>query len=527
MASKQIRLLANAAEFPFLYEQAGRTVTESDDLLTKMPLAFIGGKESIDFGVPQLLFCENVLPYAKGLMSVSFGKQVEAISPATVFCDQAIQLRDASENQFTFAPAKGANYVLNPTTLAWTSTNPFVFVGSLITRAYVNGRTFVCYEKNRILEFDSATQTFLPVVLTLPPNVTMANIRGIGGASNYLVFFTDIAVYWCSPLNIFEFNDINQGAGQQTPIDIKGQITAVLPLSGGFIVYTARNAIGATFTNNALSPFVFREITNCGGVSSWEKVTADANDTGHYIWGSNGLQLVGLQKAETIFPQVTDFLVGGKREIWNPTTKVVDSVEIGGPFSVKLSFLAGRYLVISYGQGKFDFDAALIFDTSFVRWGKIAINHSDTFMYTYPTSSGALDYDDLTMFYADLYDDTYDDLDIVRVVSTPPKRGIDFTQVSSGSLALFGHIQQRRSKNITILGVELEGLKDSPAPQVTLLGSETGYGRDAVWPLALTEAQGARKLYQARQTAVNFDVAIEGTFVLSTALVEALMHGYR
>jgi hypothetical protein len=543
MSSKIHKVVINAADFPFTYDQATRATLDLQDLAPKMPWYFYGDKANAELNVPRLLYCENVLPVAKGLMSVGYGQQAAAISPSTTLCDQAIQLRDAAENQYTFCPALGANYVLDPNTNTWSSVNPFTYTaGTLVTRAYVNGRTFICYEKDRIIEYvGGAFVTLSTGTITWPTGITMANVRGIAGASNYLLFFTDIAVYWCSPLNIFDFFTIDQGAGNQTPIDIKGQITTMLPCSGGFIIYTARNAIGVQYTNNGNSPFVFKEIPNSGGTSTWERITADSNDVGHYMWGTNGLQQVTLQAATTIFPEVTDFLVGDQVESWNATTKDVVKTQLGGPFSVKLSYLAGRYLLISYGQLRNDFDNVLVLDVPLQRWGKLKINHADCFMYTYPTAAGSWNYDQLVGFYADLGEDTYADLGISRLLVTPAKRGIaflknngeiwilatDFSQTNSLGVIVVGHLQERHKALMTMLSVECEGLRDVPAPQVTLLASANGNARDNIWPLPLRNANGEFKNYAKRITAKNFDIAVEGTFVLTTLLIQYLNHGYR
>ena len=538
MSNRPVRLLINSAEFPFLSTQAGRDIIDNADLNSRMPAVFYGNKESVEFGVPKLLYCENMIPFAKGLMSIGYTTQVTAITgPATVQCDQMIALRDTAENQFTFIPAKGANYVYTPTTGVWASVNPFTFSGNLVTRAYVNGRTFICYEKNRILEYNSGTGLFTTISLTFPTGITIADVRGIGNASNYLLLFTTLSVYWCSPLNIFDFATIDQGAGQQTPLDIKGQIVCVLACSGGFIIYTSRNAIGATFTNNGNAPFVFKEIQNCGGTSSWERVTVDSDEVGHYLWGTNGLQKVGLNNAETIHPAVTDFLVGGILEAWNPATKAINSMAVGNPFSVKLCYLVGRYLLISYGYGTDTYTNALVYDTVLDRWGKINIPHVDAFSYTYPAGVGSWNYENLVGSYSDLGDDTYDSLDITRLIVPPAKRGMaflkntgeinvltsDFVAASSG-VAIFGHIQQRHDRLVTITSVELEGVS---APVVTLLGSSDGRNRDTISATDLVNNVGTFCNYHAYVTAKNFDIAIEGAMQLSTAMVRVKHNGYR
>lgn len=539
MANKTVRVLLNAASFPFDYSQVGRSVLDPVDMNNRMPSSFFGDKANMEFALPQLIYCENVLPYAKGIFSVSYAQQIAAISPATVLADQAIQLRDNAENQLTFIPAAGANYVLDPVTSLWSSVNPFTFANSLVTRAYVNGRTFVCYEKTKIIEYVAGV--FNAITLTFPPGLAITDVRGIGSASNYLLLFTELTVYWCSPLNLLEFADMDAGAGNAAPVDLHGKITCLLPLGGGFVIYSTKNAVAAAYTQNSNSPFAFKEISGAGGTTAWETVTADANDQYQYLWGSSGLQRITLQAAETIFPEVTDFLVGGKDSNWNATTKTVDVTEVGGVFDAKLSFLAGRYLVISYGDETRNLTAALVLDVVLERWGKLKIDHVDAFMYTYPAYSLDYTYDQLPGFYKDLRLATYSDLSIVRALVTPPKQGIaflkktgeiqvliaDFVQTTADGVALFGRLQQRHDRDITVTDVEIEGLRDLPAYTISLLGSETGDTRDSITTPTLKSSVGEYKKFDSRVTAKNFDLALEGNFVTSTILLQVMNHGYR
>lgn len=540
MSTKTVRIPVNNANIPLIYEHVGRSTIVNEDVAARLPSFFGGDQINADFGTPDIIFAENVLPYAKGIYSVGFAQQTAAAPGPITTADQYIPLRDIDENIRGYIPAAGGNYIYNATTNTWTSVNSFTFTGSLVTRAYVNGRTFVCFERNRILEYNVGTGLFTSVALTYPAGLSIANVRGIGAASNYLLFFTEFAIYWCSPLDILDFSDPDQGSGNQTPVDIKGQITAILNVSGGFIVYSARNAIGATFTNNAAAPFVFKEINNAGGVASWERVTPEADETGHYIWGTNGLQLVGLNKAINVFPEVTDFLVGGQIESWNPTTKQVEVSTVGSAFSVKLAFLAGRFLCISYGAGSTQFSHALIYDTALKRWGKLKIDHVDAFMFAYVAGTGAYTYDTLPGTYDSIPGD-YASLGLFFLAVTAPKQGMafmkqdgsiyvlvsNFVHDDDDSVVIFGRVQQRHGDKVTLQAFELEAVKSLPAPTVTVLGSVSGYNRDSASVMILNEAHGNSKLYNKRVTATNLDLAVEGTFVISSALVQVSRNGSR
>lgn len=538
MSTREARALINSANFPLIYALAGRSILDLNDLNARMPGTFYGTSDSMEFGVPQLLYCENILPYAKGIFSVGYGQQSGDAVPATNLFDHAIVLRDADENLTLFCPAGGANYVYSQAAGTWAQKSPFTFTGDLVTRAYVNGRSFICYEGTKVCEYDAVAGTLNTLTLTLPVGYTMSQIRGIGGASNYLLLFTDLEVLWCSPLNILDFADIDHGSGGQIPNDLRGKITAILPISGGFTVFTARNAVGATYTNQAAGPFVFKEVAGSGGVPSYEQITADLNGVYQYVWSSVGLQRINLQKAEQFNPPMTDFLTGQIWEEWDTVNKKVVTTQIASSYTVKLSHVAGRYLVVSFGQERRKYDAAFIYDEGLERWGKLKIEHADVFMYPYLTSAGDYFYADLPGFYSDLNDNTYSDLDVVRLQVVQPRHGIGFmtmggaisimsttfTQADASGVALFGHFQLNREKMVTVQACNVAGFGHM---DVNVLVSLRGTDRTYTTGVYLNEATGTLWQNNLRKTGENVDVAIEGSYVLSDLILEIAQHGSR
>lgn len=536
MASKTLRVVLNSAEYPFVYSQAVRTLLSNDDATTRMPGSYSGARINADYGVPQLLYAENVLPIPRGYQSISYYQQL--VGPADVTYDQAITLRDEDENQFLFCPGAGANKVYTPATGVWTSVDSFSAAAGLVTRAYVAGRTFVCYERQRIIESNTAGTAFTTVGLTYPPGLTITDVRGIGSASNYLLFFTKLAIHWCSPLNILDFDDLDAGAGNQTPVDIKGQIVAVLSCAGGFIIYTTQNAIGATFTSNSNAPFVFKEIANSGGISSWERVATSSEDQGHYALTTYGMQYISLQGSKNIFPEVADFLSGGVLDTWSESTVSFEQTTTAS-VGVKLAFIAGRYLALSYSFGTSSFNGALVYDTTLERWGNLTRSHSDLFSWPSSTVSGAGNYEDLTQSYS-YYTQDYGLLGLQVVVVPEPKAGIallsptgqvDIVDVSyfgnaGDSVLVFGHLQARHDRDITVHGLQFEGVRNTPI--VRLLGSEQGYARDTVTtPVLVAGTVPNFKEYDSRVTAANFDVFLRGQFVLTGLLATVSLHGNR
>ncbi len=541
MPAKPVNLILNAANVPLTYSQAGRAMIVNDDIGPRLPGDFSGDRANKDYGVPQVIYMENVMPFDKGIFSVGYVQQAAAIGGGFAAADQCIVLRDIDENRFAFVPADGANYVFDPASNTWSSIDPFTFSGSLVSVAYVEGRTFICYERNRIIEYDSGTSSFTTISLTLPAGYTITDIRGICGASNYLILHTDFEVLWNAPGVLDEFASIDAGAGKQTPIDVKANITAIKPIAGGFVIYTVINAIGATFTNDATAPFSFKEIGNAGGVLSPEYVSdGDQGGNAHYVWGTNGLQRISLPGSLVEYPEVTDFLTGKQTEMWNSVDKSIDLTTSASHLTVKIAFVAGRYLVVSYGQSTTHYDYALVYDTALQRWGKLKIEHQDAFMYPYSLGSGNYDYEDLPGFYSELPGD-YAGLGGHTFSAIPPKQGLafmndlgeiyiaalDFAQADAAGVVVFGHIQHRRSRHITVQCVEFDGLRSGVEPEVTLLLSTTGKERTAVAATAAQGAEGEYQRFNSRKTARNVDIALEAAFVLTNATVEVMDHGNR
>ena len=545
MATTKFKFAINNAEFPFLYSQASRSVVQpGSDIAPRVGTNFTGGA-SYDFNVAQLLFCENALPSGAGLVSVGYREAGAAVTPAVTDFDQLIVLRDSQERNYLMSPARGKNYVFNTTTATWTSYNSFTWdsTKTLVSRAYVNGRTLVMYERDRVIEWDSVTPKFDTRTLTLPSGYAITDIRGICGASNYLVAHTSTEILWSTLTNILDLADTAAGAGRQTPIDLKGQITVLLPISGGFLICTTQNVVAAFFTGTAATPFSYREVTGSAGVSGAEQVTFEANQDRVFAYGTSGIQTLSLQRAEVVFPKCTDFLVGASYDSWDEILgAVVESIATGA-LAVKLQLLSHRYLCISYLKSWNHFQFVLVYDLALQRWGKLKIPHTDIGIL--PSVIGSafdLSYDELSAAY-ESYDVAYQDLKTVAGGFLPAKTGFLFLQESgflqtlitdptlssNTGVALFGRIQHVRGRTVTFLGTQLDGLYGTPAPVVRLVGSAPGNGFDRDRVVAATFASGTERSlkYVGRQVFENFDLAISGKFQLSNGVVEIMNHGSR
>ena len=538
--SQPVRISVNGSDMPFLFRDAQRAV-----LVPRAGIDNVGNvphaDQSPDYNAPQLMFVENVMPIARGIVATRFSELISADN-AKQF-DQAIVLRDSHENNALFTPAGGANYLLSNTTGLWTSSNPFSFLHKLITRAYVAGRSFVMYEKERLYEYNGSTGAVDNVTssLVLPTGYAISDIRGCGAASNYLLLFTDIGILWSSPSDPLNFDSsLNNGSGQQIPQDVRGQISAILPVSGGAIIYTVRNAVAIFFTNSAATPFVFKGISNAGGVASYEQVAYDADEKFQYVWGSGGFQSVSLQGANPVFPEVSDFLTSFIYETYDYTNNVVVSQKLGSNMSVKLTFVSNRFLVVSYGPVGDIFTHALIFDSALQRWGKVKIDHVDAISYPYPNIAGDLTYDQLVTSYEGLGDASYDSLGVGILSISPPKRTIAFLGLHGNieilsvdylgtgiaqSVAIFGQLAHNRNKFTTLDSVELDGLDDVVDGRLFILNSIDGRNIARVTEFLTYGLQtGDYKNFLGEETGRQLCISVVGSFQLTSLIASVSQH---
>jgi hypothetical protein len=499
--------------------------------------------------LPTISYMENVLPTSEGVQSVGYEPIVAGAGGAIDF-DQIITLRDANENNYLLAPANGKNYVLNPTTLAWASTNPVagITTANFVTVAYVNGRTFYCYSGIGVYEYNSSTNTISAVALTLPTiggvALSISDIRGIGGSNNYLLLFTDLTVLWSSLVDPTDFTpSLTTGAGYATPQDVRGKITGIAPTSGGFIIFTYTNAVAATYTNNSRAPFAFREIAGCGGVGYIERITNTQVSGPVYIWGTSGLQKVTLQGAEFVSADVNDFIAGRMYDYWDSTTNQVLTASYGGPeFLTKLTLIANRWLCLSYkvGADSGEYNWALVYDLALKRWGRLKGDHVDLFAFGIPSTRNSLTYNDLApQSYSDLGATSYRGL----VTSTT---GAEIT--SKQQMAVMqndGNIHRVTMdyyKEATHVGVLILG-KHQLVRAATMQHQLTAFdGRYANFGAKIAVSYDGRNMqpavamtaintvndsvtYGARVSGVNFNIIATGTFALSSYVCEVSNEG--
>jgi hypothetical protein len=525
----------------------------------------MGAEESVDYNTTQLLYGENFMPISEGIKSVGYKQLI--VPTINEDFDQIFVLRDEDENTVLYSPAAGKNYVYDNVAGAWTTESFFDIHGVLIdpaspnteatakvTYAYVDGRTFVCYSRilatggtdASILYWNSATQTLEPagaLVTNLP--FAAGEIDGISASNGYLLVYSDITVAW-APFDGTAFNfDIYlsgsfTGAGYQIPEDVQGKIRACIALPGGFVMFTTKNAIAASYhSQNIATPWVFREIPGCGGIESYEQATVEGSMGYVVAYTTTGLQKVSLNSAEEISPDVSDFIADRYIERYNFGNQLLTQASTNLDFYVKLTNIANRYLVISYGTFPKVFSFALVYDQALKRWGKLRMVHRDCFYYSYGVEIADLTYSmlgDIPYDHPDL--GTYDSTAGQSNAITAAQHGLAFLKQDGSVLiagwsnqvrtsedtavAVIGRVQLSRSSNIQFNRIELEGLNSG---RIFLAPSRNGKDLDTAELLTTIESSPNYVIAGTMTDCKNFNLIVEGTFDLSTAIIEATTSG--
>jgi len=554
------------------------------DTAARSPRQFQGSEENVDFDIPQVLYGENFMPVAAGVKSVSY---VQIIAPtANDDFDQIFPLRDSQENTVLFSPSDGQNYVhdsgtglwtANPLATAWAAEAPPLYLSTAsrrtpttanVSRAYADGKTFVAYETislstaiggasedadGSVYFWDESTQLLVrqkpqgttDIVRNL--SIPIGDIGGVSSSNGYLLFWSGLSVHW-APFNGTSFdysiyaNGEVTGAGNQIPEDIEGAITAIVPVSGGFIIFTTKNAIAAFYNaNNFASPWTFKRISNAGGVSNFEQVTVEGGLGALYAYTTGGMQKMSLNEVSTSFPDVTDFLGGRLIERFNTGSLTFTDGETTTEFFVKVTYCGQRFLVISYGTFPGIFSYALVWDAELERWGKLRIIHRDAFSYSYGTQAAELTYSMVDDVPYSFFDTTaYEDMVIDGGVLTYPRQSLAFLLDTgevrlavmdyrdptdeSEAFVLIGRNQLTRAKLATVHEVEVEGL--DAGGQVSVLRSITGRTFEPFDAGYLREQSEDYAEYGFDMvTGKNFTFYIKGDFALTSLIVHASNDG--
>jgi hypothetical protein len=308
-------------------------------------------------------------------------------------------------------------------------------------------------------------------------------------------------------------------------------------VSGGFIAFTNRNAQGAQFNPNSLSiPWVWREVPDAGGLESYEQATVESNLGAVIAYTTAGVQKVSLNSSELVYPDLSDFIAARQIERYNSGTQTLSQDATTLDFYVKLSAVGNRYIVLSYGTYPGVYSFALVYDAGVQRWGKLRIVHRDCFYYNYGVVTGDITYSmlgdvDYDAFVSTSYSATTQQsnaftaaphglaflLETGEVLIADWSKQIRSTQDTG--VIVIGRVQLTRARNVQLNRAEVEGLGSGA---VYVAPSYDGRTLATTQSMITISSVDEFKVLGTLIDAKNFNLIVEGTFDLSTIILEAM-----
>lgn len=566
MSIQRFKVALNNAEMPLVSTKAQRAVfIPGLDAAPRTPRIFMGADTSADYNMAQVIYAENVMPAAEGIKSVGYGTLIAGVAEETTF-NTVFPLRDENENYVLYSPAKDKNYVHDPATNLWSSLGDLEAIHSktlhadcspetaVVTYAYVDGKTFVCYARMKsdaaepedmsLLQWDAAAKTLVPATTVINLPFSVGEIDGISSSSGYLIIWSGLTIAW-APFNgaAFDFqiyaSGAFTGAGFQIPEDIQAPITAIIGMSGGFVAFTKRNAIAASYHAQSIaSPWVFREVPDAGGLESYEQATVEGSLSRLVAYTSAGMQTISLNSAELVHPEVADFITGRQTEKYNFATHTLQRGYASVDLFVKVTSIGNRYVVVSYGYYPGVYSYALVWDIGLKRWGKLRIKHVDCFTYVYDAAAQPATYSMmLDVLYSEVSTTAYADMSVANSTITAAQNAMAFMklngevvlatwserpEVEDQAVAIIGRVQLTRSRNVQLNRIEADGMY---AGKVFIQSSSSGRNIDFVHTPVEVERTPNYLAAGCMVDCKNFNIVLEGAFDLSTVILEAIPTG--
>lgn len=382
------------------------------------------------------------------------------------------------------------------------------FTGAFTTAA-LSGETYFCAEGSGLFTYDFSTNK---LVWRYAAGLEATGLLGVTASNGYLLAYSTDTVAWSSVIDPLDFiPSLSTGAGSGSVEDAKGPIRRCVGLTSGFLVFTAKNCVASIFGQNIRYPFTFREVPNAGGISDLSLVTDEADSTAVYAFTTHGLQQISTQKATLVLPELSDFLTGKRFEDFDSGTLTFSTQNLLNPLKKRVEFIAGRYLVISYGIASFTH--AMIYDTALQRFGKLKYDHTSVFQY------GFLDADDA--------DTPKKQLALIQ--SNGLVKTLEFASgiESEDAVVMLGKFQYVRQRLLQLDSVEVETV--DPVGTFELYDFQTLDGKtiSSFTPgIENTVGNGAKK-FSFRCTAMNHSLLMKGTFRLNSLLLSFNVHGSR
>lgn len=519
MAQIQYRANLSAKDFVFSSQDWGRSVImkQFDQNFSRQIVSPTDPDK--DIGIPQIYYCHNVMPASQGFQSVDYQQIIPSITTAG-FILKSMPYTNTSNTAsgrllFVFIPGAPSFITVWKCPLgatSWTFVTNTAYGGPgnspNITSANVGGQTYFYIPETNCFTFDGTNWTIVGLT-----GLTPALIIGISDAFGYMIAWGANTVSWSSTISATDFTpSLITGAGGGGISALRGNITLVTRHTFGFIAFSPYNCVAAVYSGNSRYPFNFREIIGGGGLATeGQYIDLDTESGNLYAWTTAGMQIISVTQAQTVFPDMANFIGGSRMEDFDDFTLTFTETDVGIGFLAKaITVVSDRYLVISYGTTPFTH--ALVYDIPMKRWGKLKVSHIQVLNFVHNN----VDNEARTSFCV---------LD-----GTGKVQMVDFSTVPGfqrpGGTIILGKYQHTRNRLITLQEVDIEYIVNTVSITVNAvptLDGKTWLTPVLMSPRALTDAPQ----YYGRVTGVNFSLIFQGTFRLDSLFIAYTMNGRR
>ncbi len=508
MSQIPYRANLSASTWPFLISNAGRTViVRGQDQNYVNPIASQEDSDK-DIGVPQIIYCHNVLPTADGFQAVDYNTVVASAAfllAGDTFQDTVPVYSATGDVAYLAITTGGKLLYYRAPNSTWTLMSEIVgLAGKAMTVARVAGVTYIYFANIGCYTFNFTTNVLEPVTLNgLDPLLVL----GILNSQGYMIAYTQDAIAWSSLVDPTDFEpSLATGAGGGNLEQIRGTVVACVYTVTGFIIYSTVNAVVALYSGNDRYPFNFREIAFSGGLIDVATVTDESNAGFHYAYTTSGLQQIAPQETKSIFHELTDFLSSKTYDDVNADTLAISTTTLASAIYKSLAIVADRYLVISYGYpGP---SHAIVYDMVMKRFGKLKLAHIKVFEWW---GHELADTDRVKTSFA-LLQETGE----VLTVNFSRAVGSATIPTAAAATLFLGKFQLVRSRFTNLHSVEVENVHSGQP--FSLRDLPTLDGKNFTTPIFGTEntiSNPAKKFY-FRVSAQNHTLAATGKFELTS-----------
>lgn len=383
-------------EIPFNFSELGSTIIidQGTEVNRHVPGSFTGRDPTINAGIPQAYYLNNVMPLSRGFGSIALTQAIQGIEDLGENVIHSFVVHGPQNSISLFVATETKAYIYDPNGGEWIELELPYAAPDRISYAYLKEQTYIHYGYG-VYVYDFTAKELTPVEFT---GIVTAALDGITSAGSFLIAWDGNTVYRSSVLDPLDFDPsrgLETGAGATGVLALKGRIVACLAMGQDFVIYTTKNAVSARFTGNIQSPFVYNEIPGSAGIQSLFNVAYNSNAGSHIVWTASGFQEVTVQSAEYIWPELGDGIIRGIKVTQSEVTGV-PKFEYIEKYDVRLSFISNRWLAVSTRELASDdpnFYDCYVWDSVLGRWGKLHLPHRAFIEYNIPEVFETYTYD--------------------------------------------------------------------------------------------------------------------------------------